>query len=206
MTHRVTTLVLTVLMAMTALSMAPAAQAASRSVCLDPGHGGTDVGTANGGILEKDLNLQVALRLGPVLEASGYIVFYTRTDDSNPSRTERAQYCNSVGASILVSVHHNGSSNAATDYTTALYQKRIDKPLATVISQAVAPATSGSQPRIGQFASGVLVKSDMPATISESYFLTNNAELAKLNDATRDYRLEEAQALANGGVAYFQSH
>jgi len=206
MTHRVTTLVLTVLMAMTALSMAPAAQAASRSVCLDPGHGGTDVGTANGGILEKDLNLQVALRLGPMLEASGYIVFYTRTDDSNPSRTERAQYCNSVGASILVSVHHNGSSNAATDYTTALYQKRIDKPLATVISQAVAPATSGSQPRIGQFASGVLVKSDMPATISESYFLTNNAELAKLNDATRDYRLEEAQALANGGVAYFQSH
>ncbi len=206
MTSRVATLVLTVLMAMTALSMAPAAQAATRSVCLDPGHGGTDIGTANGGILEKDLNLQVALRLGPVLEASGYIVFYTRTDDSNPSRTERAQYCNSVGASILVSVHHNGSSNAATDYTTALYQKRIDKPLATVISQAVAPATSGSQPRIGQFASGVLVKSDMPATISEGYFLTNTVELAKLNDTTRDYRQEEAQALATGVAAYFQSH
>jgi len=206
MTHRVATFFVTVLIAMAAPGVAPAVQAATRSVCLDPGHGGTDTGTANGGIVEKDLNLDVARRLGPLLEASGYAVFYTRTGDTNPSRTERAQYCNSVGASILVSVHHNGSSNAATDYTTALYQKQIDKPLATVISRAVAPATSGSPPRIGQFASGVLIKSDMPATISESYFLTNNAELAKLNDPTRDYRQEEAQALARGIVAYFQSH
>ena len=74
-----------------------------------------------------------------------------------------------------------------------------------MISRAVAPATSKSLPRIGQLASGVLIKSDMPATISESYFLTNNAELAKLNDSRRDYRQEEAQALANGVVAYFQS-
>ena len=144
MTHRVATFFVTVLIAMTAPGVAPAAQAATRSVCLDPGHGGTDTGTANGGILEQELNLQVVLRLGLILEASGYAVFYTRTDNSNPSRTERAQYCNSVGASILVSVHHNGSSNAATDYTTALYQKRIDKPLATVISRACLLYTSPS--------------------------------------------------------------
>ena len=69
-----TTLVLTMLMAMAAFDAVSSAQAAT------------------GGILEKALNLDVALRLGRMLEASGYTVFYTRTDDSNPSRRRlRAQ-------------------------------------------------------------------------------------------------------------------
>jgi N-acetylmuramoyl-L-alanine amidase len=186
--------------------LAPApATSAVRSVCIDPGHGGADTGTSNGGILEKDLNLDVALRLGGILEGQGYVVHYTRTDDASPSRSERAQYCNSKGASILVSVHHNGSSNPATDYSTALYQKRIDRALARSVVDAVAAGLGTPNRGIMQFASGVLVKSDMPATISEGYFLTNNDQLAKLNDPTRDYRQEEAQALSNGIAAYFPS-
>lgn len=200
--HRLAAVVIAVAM----LGFVPAATAATRSVCIDPGHGGSDTGATNGGILEKDLNLDVSRRLGSILVDQGYTVAYTRSDDSNPSRTERARFCNSVGASILISVHHNGASNPATDYSTALYQKRIDRALARSVVDAVAARLGTTNRGIMQFASGVLIKSDMPATISEGYFLTSNAELARLNDPSRDYRQEEAEALAAGIVAYFQTH
>ena len=187
------------------LGSAPAARAA-QSVCLDPGHGGSDIGASNGGIQEKDLNLQVARKLGDLLVANGYVVHYTRETDISLSRSDRAKYCNSKGATILVSVHHNGSSNPATDYSTALYQKRIDRDLARSVVDAVSLGLGTPNRGIAQFASGVLVKSDMPATISEGYFLTNNDQLAKLNDPDPDYRLQEAQALYNGIVAYFRTH
>jgi len=180
-------------------------------VCIDPGHGGSESGTSGGGILEKHLNLNVAFKLGGVLQGPGYGygIVYTRTDDSNPSRTARAQFCNAAGATVLISVHHNGSSDPAVDYTTALYQKRIDKALAAAVSQAVARDATGLMSRTGQFASAVLLKSDMPATISEGYFLTSTAEQAKLTDfdlltgsCSYCQTEAEAEAIANGVKAY----
>ena len=205
MPNHVARLLAAVAIAVAVLGSAPAARAA-QSVCLDPGHGGSDIGASNGGIQEKDLNLQVARKLGDLLVAEGYVVYYTRESDVSLSRSDRARYCNSKGATILVSVHHNGSSNPATDYSTALYQKRIDRDLARSVVDAVSAGLGTPNRGIAQFASGVLVKSDMPATISEGYFLTNNDQLAKLNDPSRDYRLEEAQAISNGIVAYFRTH
>ena len=180
---------------------------AAAIVCIDPGHGGSETGSSGGGILEKDLNLNVARKLGDVLVSRDYAVEFTRTDDSNPSRTARAQFCNSKQATVLISVHHNGSSDPAVDYTTALYQKRIDKALAAAVSQAVARDATGLMSRTGQFASAVLLKSDMPATISEGYFLTSTAEQAKLTDfdlltGSCSYCQTEAEAIANGVKAY----
>jgi len=203
--HR--TLALAMLMVMLATSSTPVH--AATLVCIDPGHGSSEIGSSGGGILEKDLNLNVALKLGGVLQGRGYSVVYTRTDDTtNPTRTARAQFCNTAGATVLISVHHNGSSDPAVDYTTALYQKRVDKALAASISTAVAPATTGSAPRTGQFASAVLLKSDMPATISEGYFLTSPTEQAKLGDFSSTnygsctYCQTEAVAIAKGIDAY----
>lgn len=49
---------------------------------IDAGHGGEDPGAlSNNGILEKDLNLQIAIILGELLAESGYTVVYTRTED-----------------------------------------------------------------------------------------------------------------------------
>ncbi len=203
--RRVARLVAAVAVAASLLGPAVAVHAA-RSVCVDPGHGGSDTGAANGGIREKDLNLDVALELGRILEADGYAVFSTRTTDVSLTNTQRAGSCNSTGAAILVSVHHNGSSDPAADYSTALYQKRVDRALARAVVDAVSARLGTTNRGIMQFASGVLIKSDMPATISEGYFLTNNDQLAKLNDTERDYRKEEAEAIAQGITNYFATH
>lgn len=205
MHKRISGLVSATVLVMSIVLVAFPANAAGQSVCIDPGHGGSDTGTSGGGILEKDLNLDVALELGTILSANGYSVFYTRTDDIALGNSARAKYCNSVGATILVSVHHNGASNPDTDYTTALYQKRIDRDLARAVTGLVSAALGIPNKGITQFASGVLVKSDMPATISEGYFLTNPDEQSRLKDSSRDYRYEEALAIYQGIVAYLGS-
>jgi len=92
------------------------------TVVIDPGHGGPNyIGSANQGLLEKDVNLDVALRLGPMLSAAGYNVILTRNGDytltefyadtATERRDEiqaRVDLANQLQADILVSVHFNG--------------------------------------------------------------------------------------------------
>ena len=51
----------------------------------------------------------------------------------------------------------------------------------------------------------MLIHANMPATISESYFLTNDVELTRLNDSGRDYRQEEAEVLYQGIANYLNA-
>ena len=170
------------------------AAATTNSVCLDPGHGGNDPGTANGTILEKTLNLEVANRLAALLRTNGYTVYQTRTsDDETLSNNDRYTFCNARQATILVSIHHNGSTNPSIDYALGLYMKRSDGPLATAVVGAVASGLGTPNHGISRFASGVLIKATMPATISEGFFLTSAAEYAALTDPNGpDRRQQEA--------------
>ena len=80
-------------------------------VALDPGHGGHDAGT-NGptGLLEKDLVLDVSLRLGALIEQRmGSEVIYTRTDDTFVPLEERTRFANEKKADLFLSIHANSS-------------------------------------------------------------------------------------------------
>jgi N-acetylmuramoyl-L-alanine amidase/putative methionine-R-sulfoxide reductase with GAF domain len=80
-------------------------------VVVDAGHGGWDLGTVGRrGLLEKDLVLEVAERLGKLLESRlGTEVIYTRQDDNYIPLDERAQIANQAQADLFVSVHANYS-------------------------------------------------------------------------------------------------
>lgn len=80
-------------------------------VVLDPGHGGHDVGTHGPtGLLEKDLVLDVAKRLGTLIEERmGAEVFYTRTDDTFVPLEERTRFANEKKADLFLSIHANSS-------------------------------------------------------------------------------------------------
>jgi N-acetylmuramoyl-L-alanine amidase len=80
-------------------------------VVVDAGHGGWDLGTVGRrGLLEKDLVLEVAQRLGKLLETRlGTDVIYTRQDDNYIPLDERAQIANQSQADLFVSVHANYS-------------------------------------------------------------------------------------------------
>ncbi len=82
-----------------------------RRIVLDPGHGGHDDGTAGpNGLLEKDLVLDVALRLGKLIESRmGSEVIYTRSDDTFIPLERRTGIANERKADLFLSIHANSS-------------------------------------------------------------------------------------------------
>jgi N-acetylmuramoyl-L-alanine amidase len=81
-------------------------------IAIDAGHGGYDTGTIGpSGLMEKDLCLDVALRLGRMIKENipGAEVIYTRTDDRYIPLEERTSIANEGQADLLISIHANSS-------------------------------------------------------------------------------------------------
>ena len=191
-------------------------QPCSGKVVLDAGHGGSDSGAVNTkyGLTEKEQTLNVANRLKALLVADGCTVYMTRTSNSQTlSNNDRYTYANTTGANILVSIHMNGSTNASTDYTTTLFGKwRKDKELANAVfgSLSTLPAANGTGTIATRtpysFASGVLLKSNMPATIAETVFITSDREGQLLSNGTGLRQQQIAEALRVGIEDYLATH
>ncbi|HKS82861.1 MAG TPA: N-acetylmuramoyl-L-alanine amidase [Candidatus Acidoferrales bacterium] len=85
-------------------------------IVIDPGHGGHDTGTIGPhGLMEKDLCLDVALRLGRLIEQKlpGAEVIYTRKDDTFIPLEERTIIANEAKADLFISIHANSSPDHA---------------------------------------------------------------------------------------------
>jgi N-acetylmuramoyl-L-alanine amidase len=81
-------------------------------IVIDPGHGGHDTGTIGPtGLMEKDLCLDVALRLGKIIQQKlpGADILYTRSDDTFIPLEERTHIANEAKADLFVSIHANSS-------------------------------------------------------------------------------------------------
>jgi N-acetylmuramoyl-L-alanine amidase/type II secretory pathway predicted ATPase ExeA len=107
-------------------------------IAIDPGHGGYDTGTRGlHGLLEKDLCLDVALRLGQLIEENiaGAQVVYTRNDDRHLSLEERTAIANKANADLFISIHANSSdireARGAETYYLSLATSQKSKELAT---------------------------------------------------------------------------
>lgn len=89
------------------------------TIVIDAGHGGEDPGAVHGDVLEKDINLRIALYLGELFNSAGYRVVYTRTDDRllyGEGEEERKKYHDAVHRvkiaesaenPVLISIHVN---------------------------------------------------------------------------------------------------
>ncbi len=84
----------------------------ARRVVIDAGHGGHDPGTIGRGLQEKDVVLDVALRLERLVRQElGTEVILTRSTDVFVPLEERTAIANSKGADLFVSIHANASRN-----------------------------------------------------------------------------------------------
>ena len=81
-----------------------------KTVCLDPGHGpGCVNGAPDGSYQEREFTWDMYRRIAPLLERQGVRALCTRTEDSDPSLTERAGVSNRAGADCYVSLHSNAA-------------------------------------------------------------------------------------------------
>src|SRR6476619_1789476 len=90
-------------------------------VILDPGHGGEDSGAMCGGVLEKDLTLDVARRVDRLLDSEGVATLMTRVGDSYVSLADRAAFGNRAKEHSLVSIHFNDDNKPVATAVETYY-------------------------------------------------------------------------------------
>lgn len=106
------------------------------TVVIDPGHGGENEGTTGSGdLVEKDVTLDIALRLRDLLEDDLYEVVLTRDEDREINLEERARLANEQGGDIFVSIHVNWLPDRQARGLETFYLGATDDP---VLSQIVA--------------------------------------------------------------------
>ncbi len=175
------------------------------AVMIDPGHGGNDGGTSSGDVIEKDVNLNVSLKLAEHLKAQGVEVFMTRDHDDYVSLEERVYKTNQTTADFFVSLHCNYfEEDSSIDGFEAFYC--IDSPSDIYAENIVAKAQEDSNIAIrGAKANNYYVtrKVEMDGILIEMGFLSNTEECSKLG--SEEYQEALAKAIANGIFATFDA-
>ena len=106
-------------------------------IVIDAGHGGHDTGTIGpGGLMEKDLCLDVALRLGNMIEKQlpGAEVVYTRNNDTFIPLEERTAIANHAKADLFISIHANSSGDRAARGVETYYLNFSSSPEAMEVA------------------------------------------------------------------------
>ena len=192
-----------------------------KTVCIDPGHGGAESGAVyqkrgrNGWMLiEKEINLDVALTLRDKLEDAGAAVTMTREGDSTVSLEARVATCNASGADITVSLHTNSTRSPRWDGSLTLMSKNEDKdrPLAEAIHPILYEGLKADwDGRFSDYGFNVddwyiPKNTTMPAVILEPVFLSNPDEAeALIAEAPDGRRGRIAKVEYDGILAYFAS-
>jgi N-acetylmuramoyl-L-alanine amidase len=199
-------------------------------IMLDPGHGGRDTGAIGAtGVMEKDITLDICLRLGKALtERLGQQVIYTRQDDTFVTLPDRANSANAMSPELFLSIHANAeptrgvagfeafvSEKAAVALASSngdgeeLLLARQSRSLATYVHAALQlahPSGARTQVKSGPF--HVLTEATMPAALAEVGFLSSSADEQFLSTPEQRERIAEAlyEAVASylGGLDRLQ--
>ncbi len=188
-------------------------------VIIDPGHGGEDSGAVANSLLEKDINLDISLRLRDMLRASGIAVKMTRDSDLSIYDTSagtirekkvsdlknRVEIANSGKNNVLVSIHQNkfedGKYSGAQMFYSVNNEK--SKDLAESIRKSVTGLIQQDNNReLKKAGSGIylLNKTTVPSVVVECGFLSNTKEAKMLSD--EEYKSKMAFAIYCGILEY----
>lgn len=177
------------------------------TVYLDPGHGGTDEGCAREGVLEKDLNLSIALLVRDQLKEQGYRVIMSRETDIYIEKKARVEEANRSDADIYISIHQNATEegagvNGMEVWYTEDDDRRDSKRLAQLIRQQAIKSTGAVERELrGDADFYVTQNTSMPSCLIETGFLSNTAERRKLGLA--EYQEQIADGIVQGVSYYF---
>lgn len=163
-------------------------------VVIDPGHGGDDPGSMVAPVWEKEINLQMALKLKTKLEENGVKVLLTRSDDETLSLAERAELANDNHADAFISIHQNSFDSSEVSGMEFYYNPFKEKGgegselLADILDRTIqSKSNMKSRGTITSDGLKVLRVSTVPAVLIECGYLTNPAEQKNLlSDAWQD--------------------
>ena len=178
----------------------------SKTIFLDPGHGGRDSGAYYYNVAEKDLNMQVYRKLRKKLEELGYKVLTSRDSDIDVDFiTERSRMVNKTNSDIFISIHFNATGSAYSkssgiqtysysdepDYPSKINQYWHNHPdrmteskrLATSIHSSLLVETGAKDAGLLESSFAVLRETAKPAVLLELGYMDNFAENQQIQDS-----------------------
>lgn len=179
----------------------------SKLVVIDPGHGGIDPGTISEehNIYEKDIVLDVGLKLRKILEKSGVSVHMTRTDDVFMKPSEKIEVANEKEASLFVSLHVNYFDNKSARGLSTYYMPTEYASCGSLTGKDYATAVQDELIKIQGVKDRkivpdkkliVLNHAKMPAVLVELGFISNDEDIKLL--MSDDVKTSYAEAIAEG--------
>ena len=179
------------------------------TICLDPGHQkGVDAGAQGNGLCEEDLTLNICKRIKPLLECNGFAVVMTREGDTvlgittvNESLRKRVSIANSANADLFISVHINAFNGSAQGIQTFGSGSDSSMKLARIMQYYLAQQSQMSDRGVAIANFYVLLKTKMPAILTENGFIDNTEDASKL--ATEEFRQKLAIAHAKAVCDYY---
>lgn len=173
-------------------------------VVIDPGHGGESEGTTSFGQTEKDITLDIVLKLKKMLDNTEIKVYYTRLEDVNVDAKSRVMLANQTKADMFISIHANADPKTrTTNGTRTMYGSKFfipqfgSKELAETLQKQVVLSTENKDKGIQQQDEIYLLNNiTIPAVLVEVGYLTNKQEALKMG--RDDYREKIAEGIYQG--------
>jgi len=176
------------------------ARVSKMRIVVDPGHGGWDLGTVGRrGLLEKDLVLEIAQRLGKLLESRlGAEVIYTRQDDNYIPLDDRAVVANQAQADLFISVHANYSDLPSARGVETYYTNFFSAPGSKDLPANPTPKEAAMRSMPKNVATPTLTPAELHDRIEQSRRLATSVQhslygtLSLQNPGLRDRGIKEA--------------
>lgn len=183
-------------------------------VVIDAGHGGNAPGAVKQGINEKDIDLDIVLKLKEIFDASedkSVGVYYTRLEDVNPSFENRVGLANKSHADLFISVHSNSTQSgkmSSINGTQVMYDEQKEnealgtRGLAQICLEEVIAQTGSSNKGLVEGNDIYIIRSsEVPVALIEVGFMTNQTELNNLR--SEEYQSKVAQGIYNAIMRAF---
>ena len=178
-------------------------------IVVDPGHGGEDPGKVGlNDILEKDINLQIAMKVKDLLEEVDISVVMTREDDKVPKAkkkdlSQRIDLINNTKPVLAVCVHQNSFTSPEIFGAQVFYHTKTEEAIdvAALVQESLRTLDETNKREIKENDTYYMLKySEVPTIIVECGFLTNPTEAQKLT--TEEYQDDVAFAICEGIIKW----
>ena len=182
-------------------------------ITLDPGHGGSDPGAIGAsGLKEKQITLEISMRVKELLEKEGAKVYMTRTTDKDvygPNASDRAELqarvnvAEKYNSDLFISLHINSSVNKSVGGFSSYYYPKTDNDLkiAKAIQDKFAKNFGVDNLGVRQANFYVVKRCSMPATLLEMCFISNPKEEKLMK--SRWFQKKTARLIVEGVENYF---
>ncbi|MDP0492018.1 MAG: N-acetylmuramoyl-L-alanine amidase [Verrucomicrobiota bacterium JB023] len=175
----------------------------AKTVIIDAGHGGHDIGGRYGKVYEKHLALDTAMRLEYYLKKKGYRTVMIRSSDKFVSLSQRSAIANKYSDAIFVSVHYNYTWKSHVEGLETFYYTGKSAKLASYVHDGMRSRTRAANRGVKHARYYVLRNCKLPSILVEGGFVSHSGERSKVKKGF--YRDALARGIVDGIVKFDRS-